>query len=492
VRNRIGFVPQDDILHPLLTITTALRHSARLRFPADTTQAERDARISVVLGQLNLTEHASKQICNLSGGQRKRVNVALELLSEPDLLILDEPTSGLDPGNERSVMEQLRALADGGRTVIVVSHSTESLHLCDQVLMLAPGGIAAFQGPVSASLSFLGADDYPQAFQMLEREDPERLRRTFSSSEWGVASRSGVAPKSAQRAVSSSRRSTGPTWAAVHFRTFVTRYIDVLKGDRRGLFVLAMQAPVMALLMLAVFGEDRLIPGPEAAKAGNVLMALVLASIYMGASNSAREIVKERAILRREQSFGVSIAAYLASKAAVLGAITVAQAFVLVYVGTARQGGPTDAVLLSSPRFEMFVAVSICGVSAMMLGLLISASVSTIDKATTILPVMLFAQFLLAGLTFPLDGLGIAQVSLLSSARWGLGAVAATADFPMLSSCRIPGTPTYGICGDWWDHDAGDWLANVVVMLVLTSAFAGFAYLRLRRDDPARALASSS
>lgn len=490
VRNRVGFVPQEDILHPLLTITTAMRHAARLRFPADTTQAERDARIATVLAQLNLTEHAAKKISSLSGGQRKRVNVALELLSEPDLLILDEPTSGLDPGMERSVMEQLRALADSGRTVIVVSHSTESLHLCDQVLMLAPGGKMAFQGPVSASLGFLGAQDYPAAFQLLERTDSDELRRRFMASEWGAGARSPAPPTHAPANRGGVPRPADRSWAAIHFTTFTARYIDVMKGDQRGSLVLAMQAPVMALLMLAVFGTDRLVPGPESSKAGNVLMAMVLGAIYMGASNSAREIVKERSILRREQSFGVSIVAYLASKAAVLGAITILQAFVLVYVGTARQGGPQDALVLFSGRFEMFVAVAVCGVSAMMLGLLVSAAVTTTDKATTILPVMLFAQFLLAGLTFPVDGPGVQQLSWLSSARWGLGAVASTADYPALSGCRLPGSPVAETCGSWWDHSAGDWLGNMVVLLVLTVAFAAAAYLKLRSEDPARALAA--
>lgn len=488
VRNRIGFVPQEDILHPLLTITTAMRHAARLRFPADTTQAERDARITTVLGQLNLTEHAEKQIVNLSGGQRKRVNVALELLSEPDLLILDEPTSGLDPGNERSVMEQLRALADGGRTVIVVSHSTESLHLCDQVLMLAPGGRMAFQGPVGSSLQFLGARDYPEAFQMLERQDAEGLRRRFMASEWGVAARPAPPPPSSGP-FGAPPKPADRTWAAIHYKTFVARYIDVIRGDQRGSLVLALQAPVMAVLMLAVFGTDALVEGPNSSKAGNVLMALVLGAIYMGASNSAREIVKERPILRREQSFGVSLVAYLASKATVLGVITIVQSFVLVYVGTARQGGPDDAVLLFSGRFELFVTVSVCGISAMLLGLLVSAAVTSTDKATTILPVMLFAQFLLAGLTFPVDGPGVQQLSWLSSARWGLGGAASTADFPLLSGCRLPGSLTAEVCGSWWDHAVGDWLGNVVVMLVLSAAFACAAYVTLRKDDPARSLA---
>lgn len=488
VRNRIGFVPQEDILHPLLTITTAMRHAARLRFPADTTQAERDARISTVLAQLNLSDHVDKQIVDLSGGQRKRVNVALELLSEPDLLILDEPTSGLDPGNERSVMEQLRSLADGGRTVVVVSHSTESLHLCDQVLMLAPGGRMAFQGPAASSLGFLGARDYPEAFQFLERRDPEELRQRFLASEWAALGRTPSLTPRIDHPYSPPPKPRDLAWSMTHYRTFVARYVDVIRGDRRGSLVLALQAPAMALLMLAVFGTDALAVDSGNDGAGNVLMALVLGAIYLGASNSAREIVKERPILRREQSFGVSLVAYLASKATVLGVVTIVQSFVLVYLGAARQGGPDDAVLLVSGRFEMFVVVALCGISAMLLGLVVSAAVSSTDKATTILPVMLFAQFLLAGLTFPIDRLGVEQLSWLSSARWGLGAAASTADFPQLSRCRVPGSPTADLCGAWWDHDVADLIGNMTMMLVLSVLFALTAYAILRKGDPARSL----
>lgn len=180
MRHRIGFVPQEDILHPLLTTRTALRHAARLRFPTDTSQAERDARIAIVLGQLHLDEHAEKQIANLSGGRRKRVNVALELLSGPDLLILDEPTSGLDPGNERFVMEQLRALADAGRTVIVVSHSTVITDAYGSVANCVIGTAGAVAGQRSTT--------EVAHFDLTERTDQEVLRLHVATDDANIAS----------------------------------------------------------------------------------------------------------------------------------------------------------------------------------------------------------------------------------------------------------------------------------------------------------------
>src|SRR6185369_10929831 len=127
LRQRIGLVPQDDILHPQLTVRRALRFAAELRFPADTSAAERHARVEEVLDELGLIDQATQRISTLSGGQRKRTSVALELLTRPSLLFLDEPTSGLDPGMDKSVMRTLRGLADDGRTVVVVTHNVANL-----------------------------------------------------------------------------------------------------------------------------------------------------------------------------------------------------------------------------------------------------------------------------------------------------------------------------------------------------------------------------
>ena len=130
LRRRIGFVPQDDVVHTELTAPQALTYAARLRFAANIDAEERERQVQQVIAELGLGERADVPVGRLSGGQRKRVSVALELLTEPSLLFLDEPTSGLDPNYERSVMEILRELADGGRTVIVITHSTQSLRLC--------------------------------------------------------------------------------------------------------------------------------------------------------------------------------------------------------------------------------------------------------------------------------------------------------------------------------------------------------------------------
>ncbi len=170
LRQRIGLVPQDDILHSQLTVRRALGYAAELRFPEDTAKSERQARVAEVIRELGLEQRAGQPVHSLSGGQRKRVSVALELMTKPSLLFLDEPTSGLDPGMDRSVMHMLRGLADDGRTVVVVTHSVLSLDMCDRLLVLAPGGRTAYYGPPRDALPFFGFTQWPEAFEAFEND----------------------------------------------------------------------------------------------------------------------------------------------------------------------------------------------------------------------------------------------------------------------------------------------------------------------------------
>ncbi len=144
MRSRIGMVPQDDVVHRQLTVSQALGYAAELRLPPDTSKEDRAQVVAQVLEELELTKHAETRVDKLSGGQRKRASVALELLTGPSLLILDEPTTGLDPALDRQVMLMLRQLADAGRVVLIVTHSVAYLDVCDQLLLVAPGARRPF------------------------------------------------------------------------------------------------------------------------------------------------------------------------------------------------------------------------------------------------------------------------------------------------------------------------------------------------------------
>ncbi len=182
LRQRIGLVPQDDILHSQLTVRKALGYAAELRFPQAAAKAERQARVSEVIHEPGLEQRVDQPIHSLSGGQRKRVSVALELLTKPSLLFLDEPTSGLDPGMDRSVMHMLRGLADDGRTVIVVTHSVLSLEVCDRLLVLAPGGRIAYYGPPDDALAFFGFEEWPEAVEAFENDRDRDWATTYADS----------------------------------------------------------------------------------------------------------------------------------------------------------------------------------------------------------------------------------------------------------------------------------------------------------------------
>ncbi len=267
---------------------------------------------------------------SLSGGQRKRVSVALELLTKPSLLFLDEPTSGLDPGMDRSVMHMLRGLADDGRTVIVVTHSVLSLDVCDRLLVLAPGGKVAYYGPPDDALAYFGFEHWPEAFEAFERDQD----RDWAGSS-GVAVPAPVHRQlhraAAPVGLGSGRRGSTAAQAPqprCPARTLIRRYTAALGADRTFLVIMIALPFVMGAMARALAGSQL-----TRDTAMNALLILCVGGVLTGAANAVRELVKERAIYRRERAVGLSRSAYLLSKVVVLGAITVAQAVVLTLVG---------------------------------------------------------------------------------------------------------------------------------------------------------------
>ncbi|MBC7274188.1 MAG: FHA domain-containing protein, partial [Streptomyces sp.] len=247
LRQRIGLVPQDDILHKELTVKKALKYAAKLRFPADTTGAEREARIDEVLRELKLDIHKDKKVTSLSGGQRKRVSVALELLTKPSLIFLDEPTSGLDPGMDRDVMQLLRGLADDGRTVLVVTHSVAELALCDKLLVMAPGGAVAYFGPPEEALNFFGYDSWADVFSAFENyRDYDWAGRWKGSQHYQMyaADIDAVAPQAVQMPPMQAIRPPKPQGWGSQLWTLIRRYVSVIASDK-GFMALSVALPAV-------------------------------------------------------------------------------------------------------------------------------------------------------------------------------------------------------------------------------------------------------
>ena len=174
LKHRIGLVPQESVTHDQLTAKSALGYAAELRFPPDITETDRSQRVDEVLGELEMTQHANTRIVRLSGGQKKRVNIGLELLTKPSLLFLDEPTSPLDPHLKRELFGQMKRMTESGQSVVVITHDVESklIDQCDRLIVLAPGGRMAYFGPPADGLKYFAAGDWADVFQAFS-DDPE-------------------------------------------------------------------------------------------------------------------------------------------------------------------------------------------------------------------------------------------------------------------------------------------------------------------------------
>ncbi|WP_345674319.1 FHA domain-containing protein [Yinghuangia aomiensis] len=485
LRQRIGLVPQDDILHKQLTVRQALRYAARLRFPEDTERVERDRRVDEVIADLGLTERAELPIHKLSGGQRKRVSVAVELLTKPSLLYLDEPTSGLDVGSAGDLMDNLRNLADDGRTVITVLHDLDSAEVCDRLLVLVTGGYVAYYGPPGEALAYFGKENWRAAFQMLNNERGEILAERFRASEpharyveSGLNPAGGTAPQP-----QADRPQVKPpkpqSWGSQLF-TLSRRYLSVIASDRKYLALL-MAAPIF-LGALCRFIPGELVtdePGSNPDVLTKLLVLFVISGL-MGSATAVNELIKERAIYLRERSAGLSVSAYLCSKLLVLGAIAALQGAALTAVALAGKKLPDKGVVMP-PMVEIGIAVILSAVAAMALGLVISALVSTPELTMPLLVVVAIIQVVLCGALFPLNGAPvIEQVSWLAPARWAFSAAAGTVDAifqaPMKNGSKGPDPR--------WKHEASVWYTNIAILGVQIVVYAGLAMAMLRRLDP--------
>lgn len=458
-RTELGYVPQEDIMHRELKVHEALDYAARLRMPADTSPKERETRIQQVLHELDLDQQSDSPIHTLSGGQRKRVSIGVELLTRPRLFFLDEATSGLDPGTEKELMNILRRLTEDPhetRTVILITHATKNVMLCDQVIFLTKGGYLAFFGPPDEALKYfdqyrsqqdrrLKPDfEFDDIYNLIDPDKnlpenaPEKQKLAFAA-EWAqryrqspyyqkyVLGRAREAQQSIRpdrhESVGTTRRQRPRTSGLRQFAILSARGFAVLRRDPKGLAVLLLQAPLIGIMSLINLDKEIFTPGKG--NQGDALQTLFLAVIIVllfGTVNAAREFTKELAVYKRERMVNLRIAPYVFSKIFIGGTFCVYQVAIYLAFTYFTTDWPNELMGVSGWA-QLYFTLTLASLSGIMLGLLLSALASNDGQAVALIPVILIPQFIFAGVMMP--NLASAPViPQIATSKWAVSALA--------------------------------------------------------------------
>jgi ABC-type multidrug transport system ATPase subunit/ABC-type multidrug transport system permease subunit len=468
----LGYLPQDEVVHGRLTVYEALDYAARLRLPHDTTREEIDATVDRVLEELELEPHGHTRIESLSGGQRKRVGLAAELLSRPSLLFLDEPTTGLDPGLERRMMALLRDLADHSRAVVVVTHATKSLDQCARIIVMGRGGRLCFQGPPSEALEFFGAETYDDIYAQLDRRPAEEWQQKMAQtgSVQPVMPESEVGVPEPQGEGRRHGRLTTQAPVLIH------RYVRLFMRDRRNMLILLLQVPLLALAIVGLFKVKVFKGTTDAGEAVKLLFLVATTVIWLGMIDAAREIIKEKSVFVREAAVGVRTSAYLLSKAVVLFMLAALQTVVLSAIVLVFQ--PLhDSTNAYVTIIGLLVATSFAAVG---MGLLMSGAVRTQDQATSFIPLLLVPQLFFGGSIVPVATMSapLAALSNVVVAKWSYAGLGSAVDL----NGRIAHSPAYAKVSrfgkDYFAIAAGDVYLALAAFVVVCF---GAVWLLLRR-----------
>ncbi len=479
-RNLMGYVPQDDIIHHNLEVGQALTFAARLRLP-DATAAEIRRRVEEVLGKVGLTAQAHSMVRDLSGGQRKRVSIAAELLAEPWIFFLDEPTSGLDPGLEKLMMDTLRQLADEGRTIVLVTHATGNIaNTCDQLAFMARGGELVYFGPPDQVTNFFQVDNFPDVYTRLSQSyrlkddtavpaeikpEYETIKKTFEVSESSKASsiaagalwaehyrRSALYQKfianrqsgEVARPVTGAGKGAGGGMPEQlkQFGVLAQRYFALILHDKISLGVLLAVMPVIALFLLLISSGSALVGNTAeeikaileadgvynvAYQAQELLFMLALSANLLGLFAASFEIIKEEAVYRRERMINLRLWPYFASKFIVLAGFMLLQCLLLLLVLGLKISYPGVGAVVGYYFTLVFSALA-----SVALGLFLSALARSRDMVIYLVLMALFVQIVFSGAIFEL-GPVTTPLSYLTITRWSLEALGTSTNMEALN-----------------------------------------------------------
>jgi ABC transport system ATP-binding/permease protein len=371
LRSLFGYVPQDDIVHSDLSVTEALTFAARLRLPAGTPRSEIAKLVDHTIASLGLSDRINLKTGRLSGGQRKRVSVGVELLSRPPLLFLDEPTSGLDPLAEFKLMELLRRLADTGCTVVCTTHVMENVYLMDQIAVITEGRVV-FQGPPDEARSQFGVSRLSSLYDALQLIDPKTLPSFVPP------------PPSEPEQEGPAVTPLAKTRRAFSLPILLERQLAIFRADSKNLIILLAQ-PVLIGALVAWATTD----------AGLTQFFAYITTLWFGCSNSAQEIVRELAIYRRERLVGLSRWSYLTSKFLWMGGLTAIQAMLLYATIVVARFGIPGVV------HWQIIGLLLLAFTSTGIGLTVSSLAKSPIQAVMLIPVLLIPQILFSGFTVP-------------------------------------------------------------------------------------------
>lgn len=432
--SNIGVVPQEDVLHRELTAQQVLETTAALRLPQDLSRQQRRMRVAAVLESLGLSEHAQTPVAQLSGGQRKRVSTAMELLTGPRYLFLDEPTSGLDPDTDFEVMDLLRRMAHGevggseGSTVVVITHSTTNLDLADKVLVLAPGGSVAYYGDPAEMMPYferhVGLGPHVRDVYKGLKSDPHSVAAAFQDHDDQFVHE----PKDLESTADHHKRM--PRRTLSQLRVLLRRQLQLIGTDMPSAIVTTFIAPtLLSLLVLVIPGNHGLTYPPSADNLTQpqiILVVILLASVALGLFPACRFFLDEKPIFLREARTGLGVLPYVGSKTLISIGTALIQSAILV--GSVLLLVPHESTGLWGVQWvELWIAAFLLMATSWLLGFLISALVSRSDVAMNTASLFVVVQLIFSGGLFTLEGSSDA-ISRAIPTRWAYAAMGQSVD----------------------------------------------------------------
>ena len=477
LRRHIGVVPRCDLLHPALTIEQALGYAAELRLPPSTSADHRRQSVDRALDEMKLSLLRTIQVGNLTAEQRKRASMAMELLTNPSLLVLDEPTAGLDAAAERVMTAALRRLADEGRVVVLATTSPTDIDICDQVVLLTGTGTPAFAGPPAQIGAELGTTNWTEILERVSK-DPYAAHDAY------LAHQQGALPEAEPPQGPVEPTARLHLWHQIAIAARRQGWLMV--GDQRYFIFLTILPVLFGAIALLVPGHAGLGPanayGNSPDEAVEILAVLNIGAVVMGTALGIRDLFGEQRIFRRDQANGLSASAFLAGKVIVYSLVAIVQTAIMTTAAVVGKGAPTHgAVLLGhgtfAATFELFVVLTLTTVVSAIVALALSslATYSQQILLTVVLVVLISVVF--AGAMFPVAGrFGLEQISWVVPSRWGFAASAATVD--------VHAVNLLAASDESWTHSAGRWLFDMAMLVGL--GVVATAALRWRLRRPAR------